>query len=433
MIAFRFFFRNAMKTVLFKNVLLNGAETDILIAGNRFGKIAPALSLPAGTPDAEIVDGKNLAVLPSFCNAHTHAAMTMLRGYADDMALFDWLFKNILPAEDTLTAEDIYCGSRLAALEMIRSGTTFFNDMYFMNGETARAARELGMRAEIAMTFVDAMEDERREKMFAQLAALPFGGNADGSGRVRFSVAAHAVYTVSEKLWRRCADVARERGLRLHIHLSETKKEVDDCVAAHGLSPVRWLDSLGVLGGNVVAAHGVWLDDEEIALLRERGVTLVHNPASNMKLASGIFRGKALSRAGCRVALGTDGAASNNNLDMREEMKLAALLAKVSGDPEAVPAGEVFGWATRGGFRAFGIDAGEIAEGKLADAVFVDLRNERLVPNHNLISNWVYAADARGVRHVLCDGNFLMRDGVVPGEEEIVEAARRAPFLRRKN
>lgn len=417
-----------MKKLLFKNVFLNGSETDLLVAGNRFEKIAPSVAVSPDFADSvEVIDGTNLAILPPFCNAHTHAAMTLLRGYADDMELFKWLNDHIWPFEAKLTASDIYEASRFAILEMIRSGTVFFNDMYFESEETARAAQELGVRACIGMTVTNFTGEERIRKMLERLESLPNGGALGEDGLVRFCLAPHAVYTVSEALWRRCADFARERELLLHIHLSETQKEVSDCIAEHGVSPVRRLDSLGILGENVVAAHVVHVDDEEIEILRERGVTIAHNPVSNMKLASGAFRAEAFSTAGCKIALGTDGVASNNNLDMREEMKFAALLAKLSGNPEALPADEVFAWATRDGFRAFGIDSGEIAEGKLADAVFVDLNNERMFPNHNLISNWVYAADSRCIRHVMCNGKLLMRDGHVPAEDEIFSAFRRVP------
>ena len=412
-----------MKKILFRNAFLNGAETDVLVAGNRFEKIAPAIALTEReTAETEIVNAKNLAAFPSFCNAHTHAAMTLLRGVADDMELFKWLNEHIWPIEAKLTAHDIYEGSRLAILEMIRSGTTFFNDMYFESEETVRAARELGIRACVGMTVTNFTGEEKIERMFARLSELPRGGNVGDDGLVRFALAPHAIYTVSEKLWLRCAELARERGVQLHIHLSETKKEVADCIAEFGTTPIRRLDALGVLGENVVAAHVVHADDEEIAILRERGVTVVHNPVSNMKLGSGIFRAKAFAEAGVKIALGTDGAASNNNLDMREETKFAALLAKVSGDPEAVPATQALAWATRNGFRAFGIDAGEIAEGRLADFVLVDLNDVRMLPNFNALSNWVYAADSRCIRHVLCNGKFLMRDGIVPAEEEILRA-----------
>lgn len=416
-----------MRKILLKNTELNGTKTDVLIAGTRFEKIAPGQIAEAGT---EVVEAAGTAILPPFYNAHTHAAMTLLRGYADDKELFTWLNDHIWPFEAKMTARDIYEGSRLAILEMIRSGTVFFNDMYWQSDETVRAASEIGIRACVGMTVADFIGEEAIEATFERLSALKPGNCADDSGLVRLTLAPHAVYTVSEKLWRRSAEFARERGLLLHIHLAETQKEVADCLEAHGKTPVRWLDSLGVLGENVIAAHVVHVDDEEIGILRERGVVVAHNPCSNMKLASGTFRSQAFSRAGCRVTIGTDGNASNNNLDMREETKFAALLAKVSGDPEALPADEALAWATRNGAEAFGIDAGEIAEGKLADAVLVDLNNERLVPSHNLISNWIYSADSRCIRDVICNGKFLMRSRIIEKEAEILDAVRSLPILR---
>ena len=417
-----------MRKILLKDTMLNGNRTDVLIAGRRFEKIAPGQIADA---DTEIVNAAGTAILPPFYNTHTHAAMTLLRGYADDKELFTWLNDHIWPFEAKMTARDIYEGSRLAILEMIRSGTVFFNDMYWQSDETVRAASEMGIRACVGMTVTDFIGEAAIEATFERLAALKPGNWADDAGLVRLTLAPHAVYTVCEKLWRRCADFARERGLLLHIHLAETQKEIADCVAVHGKTPVRWLDSLGVLGENVVAAHVVHVDDEEISILRERGVVIAHNPCSNMKLASGTFRSQAFSRAGCRVTIGTDGNASNNNLDMREETKFAALLAKVSGNPEALPAEEALAWATRNGAEAFGIDAGVITEGRLADAVLVDLNNERLVPSHNLISNWVYSADSRCIRDVICNGKFLMRSGVIEGEAEILDAVRSLPLLKR--
>lgn len=417
-----------MRKILLKDTMLNGNRTDVLIASHRFEKIAPGQIADA---DTEIVNAAGTAILPPFYNTHTHAAMTLLRGYADDKELFTWLNDHIWPFEAKMTARDIYEGSRLAILEMIRSGTVFFNDMYWQSDETVRAASEMGIRACVGMTVTDFIGEAAIEATFERLAALKPGNWADDAGLVRLTLAPHAVYTVCEKLWRRCADFARERGLLLHIHLAETQKEIADCVAVHGKTPVRWLDSLGVLGENVIAAHVVHVDDEEISILRERGVVIAHNPCSNMKLASGTFRSQAFSRAGCRVTIGTDGNASNNNLDMREETKFAALLAKVSGNPEALPAEEALAWATRNGAEAFGIDAGVIAEGRLADAVLVDLNNERLVPSHNLISNWVYSADSRCIRDVICNGKFLMRSGVIEGEAEILDAVRSLPLLKR--
>ena len=228
-------------------------------------------------------------------------------------------------------------------------------------------------------------------------------------GLITLTVAPHAVYTVGPELLVSCAEVTRELGMKLHIHLSETRREVDDCIREHSMTPVRYLDKLGVLGDNVIAAHVVHVDEEEAAILAARGVTISHCPCSNMKLASGVFPYKMLHKAGCRITLGTDGDSSNNNLDMREEMKFAALQAKSSsGDPETMPADEALAMATRAGAEAFGIDAGVIAEGKLADALLIDLQDVQMQPLHNLVSNWVYAASSRCIDTVICNGKVLM-------------------------
>ena len=390
-----------MSTLLIRNAQLDGRTTDVLIADGRFRSLAA----PAGTSADKVLEADGMALLPPFYNTHTHAAMSLLRGYADDMPLQKWLNEYIWPYENKMTRQDIREGTRLAVREMIRTGTVFFSDMYFDIEETIDVVREYGLRAAIGVTFVDAHSKSQQAEKLEMLSnwSDPTGG------LVSLTVAPHAIYTVCPELLVQCAETARKYGFKLHIHLSETRGEVDNCVRDHGVTPVRYLDRLGVLGPDVIAAHVVHVDEEEAAILAERGVTVSHCPCSNMKLASGIFPYKMLHGAGCRITLGTDGDSSNNNLDMREEMKFAALLAKVgSGDPEQLPAGEVFDMATRAGAEAFGIDAGIIAEGKLADALLVDLRAEKMQPCHNLLSNWVYAADSSAVDSVICNGRILM-------------------------
>lgn len=411
--------------ILLKSVRHQNASADILIEGNRFKRIAlpgeiPAAGIPQGT---EVVDCSRFAILPAFYNAHTHAAMTLFRGAADDLPLMKWLSEWIWPMEKKLDADAVYAGSRLAILEMIKSGTVFFSDMYWFREATIRAAEEMGIRATVGVTFAEGLVDDS-EPNFEFLRMH----HKDYSSRVNLAVMPHAVYTVGETLFRRCADIAEELDLKLHLHLSETADEAQRSrTPTNGKSPVEYLDSRGILSPRTIAAHAVHLSDLDISILRERGVSVVHCPASNMKLASGIFRTGNVLDAGIRVALGTDGAASNNNLDMREEMKLAALLAKVSsGNPEMLPASKVFEMATKNGAEAYGIDAGVIAEGKLADALLIDLENERLVPGSNLISDWVYSADSRAIDSVLCDGKFVMRGGRVKDEEEIISSARMA-------
>lgn len=390
-----------MGSLLIKDVRLDDRVTDILIADGRF----KSLEAPAGTVADKVIDASGMAILPPFYNTHTHAAMTLLRGYADDMPLHKWLQEYIWPYEDKLTPQDIREGSRLAVREMIKTGTVFFSDMYFDIEETVDVVRESGMRAAIGVTFV---ESHSKSQQAEKLELLKHWTDPTG-GRITLTVAPHAVYTVGPDLLVRCADTARSLGLKLHIHLCETRKEVDDCLAEHGMTPVRYLDSLGFLGPDVIAAHVVHVDPEEAAILAERGVTISHCPCSNLKLASGFFPYKLLKEAGCRITLGTDGASSNNNLDMREEMKFAALVSKAcSGNPEVMPAAEAMDMACRQGAEAFGINAGVIAEGKLADAILVDLSDVRMQPCHHLLSNWVYAAGSSCIDTVICDGNILM-------------------------
>ena len=390
-----------MGSLLIKDVRLDDRITDILIADGRF----KSLEAPAGTVADKVIDASGMAILPPFYNTHTHAAMTLLRGYADDMPLHKWLQEYIWPFEDKLTPQDIREGSRLAVREMIKTGTVFFSDMYFDIEETVDVVRESGMRAAIGVTFV---ESHNKSQQAEKLELLKHWTDPTG-GRITLTVAPHAVYTVGPDLLVRCADTARSLGLKLHIHLCETRKEVDDCLAERGMTPVRYLDSLGFLGPDVIAAHVVHVDPEEAAILAERGVTISHCPCSNLKLASGFFPYKLLKEAGCRITLGTDGASSNNNLDMREEMKFAALVSKAcSGNPEVMPAAEAMDMACRQGAEAFGINAGVIAEGKLADAILVDLSDVRMQPCHHLLSNWVYAAGSSCIDTVICDGNILM-------------------------
>lgn len=391
-----------MKTLLIKNVLLKDRKTDILVADGRF----KSLCAPEGTRADETLDAEGTAILPPFYNTHTHAAMSLLRGYADDMPLQKWLQDYIWPYENKMTAQDIREGSRLAVREMIRTGTVFFSDMYFEIDQTIAVVQEFGIRAAIGVTFVDSHSKSQQADKLDMLRNWvdPSGG------LITLTVAPHAIYTVSPDLLVKCADTARSLGLKLHIHLSETRQEVEDCLRAHGTTPVRYLDSLGFLGPDVIAAHVVHVDEQEAAILASRGVTIAHCPCSNMKLASGIFPYKMLHEAGCRITLGTDGDSSNNNLDMREEMKFAALLAKVSsGDPEVLPAAEALEMATRSGAEAFGLDAGVIREGALADALLVRLDDPRMQPCHNLISNWVYAAGSSCIDSVICNGNIVMK------------------------
>ncbi len=400
---------------------VDGIAHDILVAGGRIVELAPAGSGERRLPDAAVrVDGDGRAALPGLMNAHTHTAMALLRGYADDMPLMAWLQDKIWPLEARLSEEDVYWGARLGCLEMIRTGTTFFNDMYWHFQGTARAAEDSGMRARIGSVILDQGDAQ-------SVAAMRAGVLEDVTSvarygpRVQASLAPHAVYTVGEESLRWVAEQAEALDLPVHIHLSETAGEVADCVAVHGVRPPAWLDALGLLGPRLLAAHCVHLDAEEVALLAERGVNALHNPVSNLKLSSGgPMPYRALREAGARVLVGTDGAASNNNLDLFEELKFAALMAKhATGDPTTLSAEEALALVTKDAAEAFGVDGGTIAAGRVADLILVDLDHPTLFPNHDLAADLVFAANGRAVSHTICDGRVLMSDGIIQDEAEI--------------
>lgn len=384
-------------SLLIKNVLLDGEKKTLLCRDGRF----VSLDAAPGAEAARVIDAEGLAILPAFYNTHTHAAMTLMRGYGDDRPLHEWLEQWVWPYEDSLGAKDIRRGSEIAIREMISTGTVFFNDMYFFIDETIELVKASGMRAAIGVTLMDNHPKALRDEKSALVRAWK------DSERLLLTVAPHSVYTASKDTLQEAAKLARENGRKIHIHISETAKEVKECLAKTGMTPVRYLDSLGLLGPDVIAAHCVHVDKEEWDILAERGVTVSHCPCSNMKLGSGRFPYELAIASGARITLGTDGCSSNNNLDMREEMKTAALLAKVTGDAALLSAPQVLKWATRNGAEAFGYDAGEIARGRLADAVLVDLGNPKMNPCHNLISNWVYAADSSCIKYVICNGKVL--------------------------
>ena len=407
-------------SILIRNVLLNGKHTDIAVRGNRIAKIETGIQ---GDFD-QVIDGSHYAALPPFYNTHCHAAMTLLRGIADDMELFEWLNNHIWPAEAKLTDEDIYWGTRLACLEMIKSGTVFFNDMYFRPAQTIRAVEEAGIRAAVGMIVLDINPDSNAK--FQRDNEAVWADRAKYSDRIQLAWSPHAIYSVSEPALRKVSERAAAMHVRVHIHMSETAHEVAECRERHGCTPVEYLDRLGLLSDMTLAAHSVHLTDEDIEILRKRGVNLAYMPCSNYKLSSGKFRFHRLMETGCRVTFGTDGCASNNNLSMFDEMKFGALGAKLEyGGPTACRADQIFTAATRSGAEAFGIDGGLLEPGHLADIMLLDLDSPMMVADHNLISNAVYSADTSCVSTLICNGKVLMLDRHVPGEAEVVREARR--------
>ncbi|MDN7025796.1 amidohydrolase [Methanoculleus sp. FWC-SCC1] len=416
-------------SVLITGVLVGGKQVDIAIseAGTIVG-----IDEKNGARDAVeaeiVVDGSESIAIPGLVNTHTHAAMTLLRGYADDMPLQDWLTQKIWPLEAHLTGDDVYWGTKLACLEMIRSGTTAFNDMYFFMDRAAEATDEMGIRGTFAHGFIDLSMEEKREAEIKATETLVSHIKGLGNPRLTAAVGPHAVYTVSPDGLSWCAGYAKEQDIGIHIHVSETEKEVVDCVAQYGKRPPALLDECGCLTPRTVAAHCCWLDEADCRLFAERGAHASHNPASNMKLAVGrAMPYHHLKDAGANVCLGTDGCASNNNLDMLEEMKIAALLQKFSWNTQTLlPAGEAIGIATAGGARALGIGPGTLTVGAPADIVLIDRRKACTTPLHNTDSNLAYACNGSAVHTVLCSGRFVMYDRVVPGEAAILKGAAQA-------
>ena len=388
-------------SILIKNISHNNQICDIFIENSRFARIAPQLEQTADT----VIDGSGHAILPGFYNTHT-------------------LSEDIWPVENQLTADDIYIASKLAILEMIKSGTVFFSDMYFFPEATIRAIDEMGIRAAVSVVEMDMFDPERtKEKQKLTLNWLQQPNPCPD--RLIKAVSCHAVYTVSEELFKWTAELAHEQGLHLHIHACETDKEVCDCRGKYSVSPIVKFAEWNLLGPKTVLAHAIHLDDEDIKLIKQSGTFLTTNPASNLKLVSGLFPFQKLQQElPGKITLGTDGASSNNNLSMLEEMKLFSLVSKWQAQNALAGLDkDIFAAATRNGARAFGLNAGIIAEGALADCILVDLNNPFITPCYNLLSNMVYAADSSCISDVICNGRILMRNRKVPGEEQIIADA----------
>ncbi|MDR3235301.1 MAG: amidohydrolase [Prevotellaceae bacterium] len=409
-----------MTTLLIKNVWLNGDIVDIFIEGNTIAQVGKNLAVTAQTT----LDGTRKAAIPGLINTHGHAAMTLFRGWGDDMPLEKWLHERIWTREAKMNEEDVYWGAKLACLEMIKTGTTSALDMYPFFNATARAVDEMGLRMTVAAAQFDFFNKNNTETTKAETLQLFDDAKKYGS-RITFSVGPHAIYTVSAELLQWTRDFARANRLLIHLHLAESRAEHDNAVSQFGLSPVRYIRKLGLLSPELVVAHAVWLDDEEIAMLADHDVKVVHNPNSNLKMASGFqFKYEEMKRAGVTVGIGTDGCASSNNLDMVEAMKTAALQQKAwRYDPTAMPAQDALDCATANGAKILRLHSGKIEAGYLADICLVDLCTPAFTPNFDFVSNLVYAANGSCIDTVICDGNILMQHRQVRGEQEILDRA----------
>ncbi len=405
-------------SILIKNVLhsFRNEKVDVFVNNDKIKKIGKNLNLQAN----KVIDGTDKILYPALSNMHTHAAMVLFKGYADDLKLMEWLQTKIWPIESKLTEEDVYWGTKFACLEMIKTGTTLFNDMYWHFDACYQAVEEMGMRAILTAVMID-MFDGERQKFNEKRTLEIFGRYFDKNPLIKVGLGPHAVYTVSEKGLRFAAELRKEKDTFMHIHLSETLNEVEDCVKKCGKRPPEYLDELGVLTDKTLLAHCVWLNPSEIELVAKRNSIAVHVPISNMKLAvGGIMPKRELSEHNVRLCLGTDGAASNNNLDMTEEMKISAILQKWrNNDAEMPNAYDVVYRATEG-FRVLGLKVDKLEEGDTADFILMKM-HEIITPMHNPISNFVYAASGTLTDTVICNGKVLMENGYVKGEEKIKE------------
>ena len=415
--------------ILLKNIVCNGTVSDIYIEGSVIARIVTSADDPFGQIPAsgvEVVDCQGKTAMPAFVNMHTHAGMSLMRGIEEDVPLKEWIDR-IWEVESHIDGNFVYHATKVACLEMIKSGTVTFNDQYWFPLMARKAAVEMGLRPVISYVVLDHNNKEEAEfqkdecvRTYEESLGWKDGG--------LFSMAFHAIYSVSEEMMLWSAEFARKHGLKLHIHLSETEKEVRDCMAGHnGLSPVEYLDRLGILGPDVIAAHTLWLSDEDVSILGERKVNCVHNINSNTKLASGYrFRYNELRDAGANVCIGTDGCASSNNLDMLEALKTTALFQKAwRENPKALPLYELISLATSNGADALGLDTGRLEAGMQADICIVNTDSSFFLSPGSFLSNFIYSAYSDCIDSLISMGRFVMRNRKVEGEESILRDARK--------
>ena len=415
-----------MDRIILKDITVDGRQCDILVENGLIAKISDAGTISAEEGD-EVLRCSGKVAMPGFVNMHVHTPMTMMKGIGEDVVFHDWISR-IWDIEAGIDHDFIYWSSKVAMLEMIKSGTTTFNDQYWSFPATLRAAEEMGLRAVTGYDIMDKFDPEVAEQQKAQCEErYETYKPAPGSTGSIYALNFHAVYSVSEPMIRWAAEFARSKGILLHTHVCETLKEVEDCKAAHGgLTPVEYLDELGALGPNLIAAHTLWLSEHDIELLAERGVTCVHNINSNAKLSSGYkFLYNEMKAAGINICIGTDGCASSNNLDILEAMKTAALFQKAwRSDPKALPLEDLLAMATTNAAKCLKLNTGRIAEGMIADINIVETESSYFLSPAPFLANYVYSAHSDCIDSVIAGGKLVMKHRVVPGEKEILSEAR---------
>ena len=408
----------------------------VAIAGNRILGVGPGDEPDSPWRPKRRIDATGMLVMPGLVSCHGHACNSLVRGMAEDRPLHEWLTEVLWPAMSHAGPDEVYRGALLSVVEMLRSGVTCFADMWTEVPSTARAVEQVGLRALLAYNLRDFGDSDKTSVEIERAIRAWRECDGMGDGRIRVGLGPHSIYACSDKMLRRARELATEHGLLLQMHVAETRREFEESVEHHGLSPIAYLDRMGFLGPDVIAAHVVWLDDGDVDILRRREVSVAHCVASNLKLGSGVAPVTTLRDAGIAVGVGTDGPASNNSLDILADLKIAALLQKGVGHvPRAMPAPEVVAMATVDGAAILGLgdELGRLAPGYLADVILVDATGAHLTPFHprdpaQAYAHLVYSAKSTDVRTVIVDGEIRMLDGNIVGldEKSIIEGAQRA-------
>lgn len=423
-----------MSKLLLKNIELldtpNGEANVIAVEDGKISYIGK--DLPDSFAADEVIDGKGMLATAGMVNTHGHVSMTLLRSYADDMALMDWLENKIWPIEAKMNAKDIYWGAMLGIAEMLKSGTTCFADMYCFMDDVARAVAETGIRANLSRGLIGLAPD--KDDKLAENTQLVKDWQGYDNGRIRITYGPHAPYTCPVEYLQKVIEAAQANNAEIQMHLCETKGEVENCIKEHGVTPIKLMDQLGMFEQGTIAAHCVYLTEDDMDIMAAKNVRVAHNPQSNLKLASGIAPVARMLEKGICVGLGTDGASSNNNLDMLEECRAAAMLHKTTTlNPLAVPAAQAWDMATANGAKVLGFDElGKLGVGQQADIVLWNMHKPYWYPRHNKLSLLVYAANSSDADTVIVNGKVVLQNGSMTlfDEEKIyAEANLRAQKL----
>ncbi|KZX14424.1 amidohydrolase family protein [Methanobrevibacter curvatus] len=391
--------------------LINEKNISVLIENDKIAEISSKIS-KSGID--KVIDGNDKLLMPSLINTHTHSPMNLFRGLADDLELDTWLNEYVWPVESGLNGDLCYLGAQIAIMEMIKSGTTCFSDMYFFMDYVAKAVEDGGLRAVLSNGMIDFSDEEKRKNEFKESENLIKKWNNKSDGRIKVFFGPHSPITASKELLTGVREKANKYDVGINIHMNETQKEIENILNQYNMRPFEYLNEIGFLDGDVLAAHCVWLSDNEIDIIKEKDIKVSYNPGSNMKLASGIAPISDLIEKNICVSLGSDGVASNNNLDLFEEMKLASLLQKVDTlNPKSLTAEQTIKMATINGARALGLEneIGSIEIGKKADMILVNTNSIAMSPSVNsLISHLVYSANGSTVDTTICNGDILMEN-----------------------